>query len=194
MKPDQRIVEGARHHFFVHGFRGVTMDDLAAELGMSKKTLYANFPSKSELIEAVILKKFSDVESDLGRLSAAKQGDFTTRLQVLLECITQHLAEFRPPFIRDMQRVEPELFKRVESRRREAFQRHFGALFEDGRRCGLIRKDIPPGVMMEVLLSAVQAIMNPHKIAELGLAPQAAFAAIITLILEGAATNKGRKL
>ena len=31
----QRIVTAARQHFFAHGFRGVTMDDLAAELGMA---------------------------------------------------------------------------------------------------------------------------------------------------------------
>ncbi|PYK63066.1 MAG: hypothetical protein DME50_18215, partial [Verrucomicrobia bacterium] len=38
----QRIVEAARAHFFSHGFRSVTMDDLAEELGISKKTLYAH--------------------------------------------------------------------------------------------------------------------------------------------------------
>ena len=32
----QRIVEAARAHFFSHGFRSVTMDDLAEELGVSK--------------------------------------------------------------------------------------------------------------------------------------------------------------
>src|ERR1041384_4810709 len=42
----QRIVAAARAHFFSHGFRSVTMDDLAAELGISKKTLYAHFPGK----------------------------------------------------------------------------------------------------------------------------------------------------
>ena len=42
----QRIVEAARAHFFSHGFRRVTMDDLAEELGISKKTLYAHFPGK----------------------------------------------------------------------------------------------------------------------------------------------------
>ena len=43
----RRIVAGARRYFFAHGFRGVTMDDLAAELAMSKKTLYAHFPEQN---------------------------------------------------------------------------------------------------------------------------------------------------
>jgi len=46
----RRILAGARRHFFANGFRRVTMDDLAAELGMSKKTLYAHFPSKQHLL------------------------------------------------------------------------------------------------------------------------------------------------
>ncbi|MGH7853681.1 MAG: helix-turn-helix domain-containing protein, partial [Candidatus Binatia bacterium] len=48
----QRIVVAARNHFFAHGFRSVTMDDLADEVGMSKKTLYAAFPSKLDLLQA----------------------------------------------------------------------------------------------------------------------------------------------
>jgi len=50
----QRIVDAARGHFFSHGFRSVTMDDLALELGVSKKTLYAHFPGKFDLLEAVL--------------------------------------------------------------------------------------------------------------------------------------------
>ena len=46
----QRIVDAARVHFFSHGFRSVTMDDLAEELGISKKTLYAHFPGKIDLL------------------------------------------------------------------------------------------------------------------------------------------------
>ena len=49
----KRITTAARQHFFAHGFRGVTMDDLARELGMSKKTVYASFPSKADLLRAV---------------------------------------------------------------------------------------------------------------------------------------------
>ena len=45
----QRIVDAAGN-IFSHGFRSVTMDDLAVELGI-KKTLYAYFPGKFNLLE-----------------------------------------------------------------------------------------------------------------------------------------------
>src|SRR5262249_4361087 len=58
----QRIVEAAPAHIFSQGFRSGTMDDLAEELGISKKTIYAHFPGKFDLLEAVLSDKFASVE------------------------------------------------------------------------------------------------------------------------------------
>src|SRR5690349_24938165 len=75
-----RIVAAARAHFFAHGFRSVTMDDLAAELGMSKKTLYAQFPSKTEPLQAVLLAKFRSIETDLDAIMACSATDASAAL------------------------------------------------------------------------------------------------------------------
>jgi AcrR family transcriptional regulator len=187
----QRIVAAARRHFFAHGFRGVTMDDLAEELGMSKKTLYAHFPSKAALLEAMLLDKLRSVETDLERITA-EPPDFLDTLHQLLACVQRHTAEIQPPFVRDVQREAPETFQVVETRRRQMIQRHFGKLLGEGRREGLIRKDIPLSLIIEILLGATQAIMNPPKLAELGITPKIGFTAILTLILEGAMTPQGR--
>ena len=48
----QRIIEGAGELFFSRGIRRVTMDELARELGMSKRTIYENFNDKTEVLEA----------------------------------------------------------------------------------------------------------------------------------------------
>ena len=72
----QRIVDAARAHFFSHGFRSVTMDDLAEELGISKKTLYAYFPGKFDLLEAVLADKLTGVEATLKEVTRAHPDDF----------------------------------------------------------------------------------------------------------------------
>ena len=56
----------------------------------------------------------------------------------------------------------------------------------------MIRKDFPTHLLVEVLLAAIQAVMNPPKLAELGLTPKTGFAAIISVILEGVLTDTGR--
>jgi AcrR family transcriptional regulator len=188
----QKVIAAARRHFFTHGFRSVTMDDLAEELGMSKKTLYASFPSKSDLLRAVLLDKFRSVEADLGRITADASTDALAALHRLLACMQHHTQEIHPAFVRDIRREAPEMFQLVESRRRDVIQRYFGKFFSAGRRAGLIRKDIPTKVIIEVLLGATEAVMNPQKMSELGLTPQTGYAAIISVVLEGVITGKGR--
>src|SRR5437879_12784143 len=107
----QRIVEAARAHFFSHGFRSVTMDDLAAELGISKKTLYSHFPGKIELLEAVLADKFAGVETKLNEVMRAHPHDFSTALHELLVNTQLELDEIKPPFVRDMRQKAPQVFK-----------------------------------------------------------------------------------
>ena len=187
-----RIVATARRHFFSHGFRGVTMDDLAEELGMSKKTLYMAFPSKIDLLRSVLLNKFASVQKDLDRITGASTTDVLVVLHELLACVQRHAEEIQPPFVRDIRREAPEIFELVQSRRRAIIQRYFGKLFDDGRRTGIFRKDIQSRMMIEILLSATAAIITPPKMAELGLTPKTGFVTIITVILEGVLTDKGR--
>ena len=188
----QRIIAAARRIFFAHGFRSVTMDDLAEELGMSKKTLYVFFPSKSDLLRAVLLDKFDSLEADLDRITSKFPADALAALRQLLACMQRHTQEIQAPFVRDIRREAPEMFKLVEGRRRKVIQRYFGKFFTAGRRAGIIRKDVPTNVIIEVLLGATEAVMNPQKMSELGLTPQTGYAAIISVILEGVITAKGR--
>jgi AcrR family transcriptional regulator len=188
----QRIITAARRHFFAHGFRSVTMDDLAEELGMSKKTLYASFPGKLALLRAVLFDKFRSVESDLDQVTAPVSTDVLAALHGLLACMQRHTEEIQPPFVRDIRREAPEVFKTVEDQRRKIIQRYFGKIFEEGRRAGIIRKDIPARLMIEMLVGVTEAIMNPPKMAELGLTPQTGYVSVVTVILEGLLTEKGR--
>ena len=189
----QRIVEAARAHFFSHGFRSVTMDDLAEELAISKKTLYAHFPSKIALLEAVLADKFAGVEAKLEEIKRAYPHDFPAALHELLASTQRELDEIKPPFVRDMRQKAPQVFKIVERRRAELIQHFFGKLFAEGQRTGMVRRDLPAELMIEILLAAVQAIVNPAKVEELGLTPKTGFASVLKVVLEGVITPKGRK-
>ncbi len=180
-----RVLEAARGHFFHHGFRNVTMDDLAAELGVSKKTLYAHFPGKDALLDAVLNDKFARVSSRLAQAQTHSLGDFGATLQTMLGAMREELAELRPPFVRDMRMKAPHIFERLQKRRAKLIETHFGALFRAGQRSGDVRRDIPAALMIESILAAIQAIMNPPKLAEMGLSPKEAFAGVIGIVLRG---------
>src|SRR5437016_9781182 len=148
------------------------MDDLAAELGISKKTLYAHFPGKIELLEAVLADKFAGVETKLNEVMRAHPHDFARALHELLTNTQRELDEIKPPFVRDMRQKAPQVFKVVERRRGALIQRYFGKLFIEGQRAGMVRKDVPAKLIIEILLAIVQSIMNPPKIEELDILPK----------------------
>jgi AcrR family transcriptional regulator len=187
----ERIVAAARHRFFAQGFRGVTMDDLAEELAMSKKTLYAHFATKALLVEAVLEAKFQEAETALKRITADSSGDFFAALHEMLAYMQHQTEEIQPPFLRDVQREAPELFSLIDRRRRDLVQRYFGKLLTEGRRAGIIRKDIPAKLVIEILLGAAQAIVK--QLSELDITPRVAYSSIITVILEGVITQEGRE-
>ena len=169
------------------------MDDLALELGISKKTLYAYFPGKFDLLEAVLADKLTSVEATLKEVTRAHLDDFPATLRELLAGTQRELDEIKPPFVRDMRQKAPDIFKLVERRRAALIQRYMGKFFADGQRLGMVRKDVPAKLIIEILLATVQSIMNPPKMDELGMMPKEGYTGILKIVLEGALTPKGRK-
>jgi AcrR family transcriptional regulator len=169
------------------------MDDLADELGISKKTLYAHFPGKLDLLEAVLTDKFTGVDAKLKEIMRARPHDFPATLHELLAGTQRELDEIKPPFVRDMRQKAPQVFKIIERRRAALIQRYFGKLFFEGQRAGMVRKDVPAKLIIEILLAIVQSILTLAKMEELGMMPKEGFAGILKIVLEGALTAKGRK-
>jgi AcrR family transcriptional regulator len=57
----ERILQTADRLFYLQGIRAVGVDTVAAEIGISKRTLYNHFPSKNELISAYLERRFRPV-------------------------------------------------------------------------------------------------------------------------------------
>src|SRR3981189_1950068 len=59
----ERILETADRLFYLQGIRAVGVDTIAAEIGISKRTLYNHLPSKDELISAYLARRFKQPPS-----------------------------------------------------------------------------------------------------------------------------------
>ena len=66
MQVKERIIQAARNEFLRYGIRSVSMDDIAAQLGMSKKTIYQSFVDKEQLVDAVIENEIASMQQ-IGR-------------------------------------------------------------------------------------------------------------------------------
>ncbi len=168
----QRIVTAARQHFLPRLSR---RDDgrSGRRARHEQKDALRRVSGKTALLRAVLLDKFRSVETDLDAIMARCSADALAALQQLLACMQRHTEEIQPPFVRDIRREAPELFKLVEERRRGMIQRYFGKIFDEGRAAGIIRTDVSTRADgRDSCSSAVQAIMNPTKMDELGLQPK----------------------
>jgi hypothetical protein len=125
------------------------------------------------------------------RITSQCSPDFAGTLHRLLAYIQRQTEEIQPPFMRDIRR-QPEIFRHVENSRRELVQRYFGKLIYEGRKAGIIREDVPAELITEIILGALEKVINPTKMAELEITPKAGYSALIAVILEGVITEKGR--
>lgn len=61
----EKIIYKASELFLTLGFKSVTMDDIANEMGISKKTIYVHFNNKTKLVQAVTFTLFNDISEGI---------------------------------------------------------------------------------------------------------------------------------
>lgn len=189
----RRILRQARAHFFAHGYVTFTMDDLAAELGMSKKTLYVHFSGKDEIIGAVLRDLGDEVRADAEGLLRSRELNFAEKLRSFVEGMMQRLATLDPRTLRELQRHAPELFARVDEMRRKNIPYIFGRLIEEGQAAGYVRADLPVTFAIEFFLHAMQGLLQGPVLERLRLTPSTALAQGVDVFFGGLLTNAGRK-
>jgi AcrR family transcriptional regulator len=189
----QRILRQARADFFAHGYSAFTMDALAAELGLSKKTLYVHFHGKDEIIAAVIDHLAAEIRAAANALLADRSLGFAEKLRGFVETLVERMAALSPRTVRDLQRYAPHLHAKIENVRGETLPYVFGRFVEEGQIEGLVRTDQPPGFAIEFFLQAMQGLMQPASLERLGLVPRDVVAAGIDQFFGGLLTTAGRK-
>jgi AcrR family transcriptional regulator len=189
----QRILDAARTHFFAYGYSALTMDDLAAELGMSKKTLYVHFPTKDALVETVLGEFVGEVRASADALFSDPDLGFIVKLHRFSETMVKRLARMNPHVFRDLQRAAPHLYRRVEELRHRNIPHIFGRLLREGQAAGIVRADVDADFAVEFWRPAIQSLMHPDTLERLHRTPDQMFAQAANLFFGGLLTPAGRK-
>ncbi|WNG42931.1 TetR/AcrR family transcriptional regulator [Archangium minus] len=184
-----RILEKAEAFFLTHGYSRVTMDDIATELRMSKKTLYRHFSSKEELGEAAIAASFARIGEELARMLDDERLDFGERLQGFVRVLAGRYGR-SATVLRDLQRDAPALWQRLLELRRESMQARFGRLFTEGVKAGAVRADVEPRLVIRMMLTLVDQLLRPDVLEELGMTAEQVFPRMLGVILDGVRTGR----
>lgn len=137
------ILEGAMRMFGRIGIRSVSMDDIAQELHMSKKTIYLYFKNKEELVAAML--KFH-LEMDLhGYECICIEQNNKNAIDALLEVsqiVCKHQSEINPAHVFELQKYYPEQFKIFWDQKRVSIQKQIKENIEQGIEQNLYRKEL----------------------------------------------------
>lgn len=187
-----RILKAAEGQFLANGFSTVTMEDMAVGLGMSKKTMYLHFRSKEQMVKVMLLNRLNRIHRHLEAIHSDPTLDVITRMKQIVEFLALRHGEVKQPFLRDLQRHAPDIYKLVHNYRMRAIPAIFGKVLEEGRRTGLMRGDIPQELVIESLSVCVQNIINPEVLTRLDLPLRKAFEMILDLLFNGIMTAEGK--
>jgi len=187
-----RILEAARDQFLRLGFSPVTTDDIASAAGVSKATLYRAFPGKEQLFREVILGQLLEIETGIDSLISARDRDFVSKLAAILSFMGLELSKLSGLVTVDMQRNAPAVWKEFEAFRRQRVFAKLKRILEEGRASGVFRSDIHQDFLILLYATIIQEVMNPATLVPFSLSFGEAFQIIITILLEGALTEKAR--
>lgn len=110
MEMKERIQQKANDLFRRYGVKSITMDEIAAQLGASKKTIYQYFTDKDELVEAVVRETigFSQKTCDDNRDNS---NDAIHELFQAMDLIQQIFSGMNPAMMYDLEKFHPQSYK-----------------------------------------------------------------------------------
>jgi AcrR family transcriptional regulator len=164
------------------GFAHLTLDDVAARLRCSKRTLYALAGSKEQLVRAAVVH-FFERATDRVEAAVAARTDPEARLAAYLRAVADELAPASARFVDDMAAFPPAA--EVYARNTEAAARRVGELIAEGVAAGAFRRDVPVSFAAEVITATMVGIQQRRVAAATGLGDAEAYEALATLLLHG---------
>lgn len=191
--PRARILTAARSFLFAQGIAATTMDALASELGMSKKTLYLYFPGKDAIITAIIDGMAALMEERIHAMLSNSSLSCPERLCFMIETVGTAMGRISPTMMRDLQQRAPEAYLRIDEIRRRNIPRFFGRIIRDGIADGTIRGDIDPMFATEFWLQSMRGMLSPETMERTQLSPHQTLKQAVELFFRGLLTPAGRE-
>jgi len=136
-----KIIEKATDMFLNFGFKSVTMDDLASELAISKKTIYAHFQNKTRLVEATTNYLFDQISHGITGVLEEKN-DPIEELFKIKKLVMKHLKDEKTSPQYQLQKYYPKIHHSIKIKQFQVFQECIIENLNRGVHCGVFRETI----------------------------------------------------
>ena len=169
------------------------MDDIARQLGMSKKTVYQNFKDKDEIINVLLETSLKENDERLKQLERDSE-DAVQEIILIMKHISDMFSRINPMLFYDLQKYYAEAWKKFQDFKQQSMIKMVETNLNQGIKEGYFRNDIKVRILAKMRIEQIEIAMNsttfpPDKfnIAEVQIA-------MIDHFLHGITTLKGHKL
>lgn len=193
MEAKERILVKSHELFNRYGIRSVSMDDIAAQLGMSKKTLYQYYTDKDELVNAMFDSTLNINKSNC--LECSNKGENAIHEVFLsFDIMEEMLKTMNPSVLFDMQKYHPSAYKKFEEFRNGFLYKIIKSNLDRGVKEELYRPEIDTDILSRYRLHSVLLSFNPEIFSTIKTSHVHIEQQLLECFLYGLATSKGQKL
>ncbi|MFD2827008.1 TetR/AcrR family transcriptional regulator [Leeuwenhoekiella polynyae] len=187
------ILKNASQLFLNQGFKSVTMDDIATHMGISKKTIYANYAHKIELVHAVGYELLNNVQCGVQNLLTEHMNPIE-ELYEIKKYVIQHLQGEKTSSIQQLIKYYPKIFEELRSKQYEFMRGCMERNITRGIEQGLFRENLDVEFISRMYQIGItnikdQTIFPTEKFPHAGL-----YEMYLEYHLRGIVTPEGRKI
>jgi AcrR family transcriptional regulator len=184
------IIERAGAVYMRLGIKSVTMDDLARELGISKKTIYKYFDDKSDLVRSIVSLKM-EMDQALCMNCINQSGNAIDDLLAVSKLIVEHFGNVNPSVFVDLKKYHPDAWQITEEHRWGFVLNMIVNNVKKGIEENLFREEINPDIVSRLYVSSIDLIFNTDVFPWPKFTFQAVYSELIHLHLHGLVNKNG---
>ncbi len=189
----EKIIEKAKDMFLSLGFKSVTMDDLASEMGISKKTIYSHFQNKTKLVEATTDHVFCTICDGIDTILEEKQEPIE-ELYAIEAFVLNYLKDEKTSPQYQLQKYYPKIYNDIRKKEFEVMQECVIENLKRGIEKGVFRDNIDVEIISRLYFLGMTGIKD-QQLFPLRMFPMKSLMDnYLEYHIRGIATEKGRKI
>ena len=189
----KNIILKATELFMKLGFKSVTMDDIAKEMGISKKTIYTHFNNKETIIGVVTDHVFETVCHDIDAICDLNQNPIQ-ELYAIKKRVMQYMQKEKASPTYQLQKYYPAIYNNIKQRQFSYMQQCVVKNLNRGLEQSLYRKNIEVQFVARIYFNGITGIKEeslfPHTMFE----GETLYEMYLEYHLRGIVTPKGRNI
>ncbi|WP_458627910.1 TetR/AcrR family transcriptional regulator [Winogradskyella sp. PC D3.3] len=188
----EKIIDKSSNLFLNLGFKSVTMDDIANELGISKRTIYQHFENKTKLVEATTSFIFENISHGIDCICELNNNPIK-EIYEIKKFVLRHLKDEKSSPQYQLQKYYPKIFANVKHKQ---FDKMLGCVtrnLERGVAQGLYRDTINIGFVARLYFSGMISIKDPEIFPQDQFSMRTIMDNYIEYHLRGICSDKGLK-